>query len=112
MFSRIYKLFKKADTKRQKANKMNNDAESLEMHACKEFNKIICVEHIQQLCAEVDSRGYAGEKEDIHNILNKKQYKDLDIEDVKKYKMLDTKYGEGLEYNKAWLERLFDNMGD
>ena len=41
---------------------------------------------------------FEGEKEDIHFILNKKQREDLNIEDLRKYKFLDEKYG--ISYNQ------------
>lgn len=31
---------------------------------------------------------------------------------IKKYKYLDEKYGESLEYNKSFLDRVLDNMED
>ena len=110
MLSQVYKLMEKADKKREKANKINNSADSLEDNACVSFNKIISTEHIKQLCAVVDNKGFDGEKEDIHIILEKKQREDLSIDDLKKYKFLDEKYGENLEYNKSFLDRLFENL--
>lgn len=112
MLSEIYKKLDKADKKRQKANKINNDAEILECDACNQFNKIIEVENMQKLCDVIENKGFDGEKRDIHNILEKKHNEKLNIEDLKKYKYLDEKYGESLEYNKSFLDRVLDNMED
>mgnify|MGYP004570352681 FL=1 len=112
MLSEIYKKIDKADKKRQKANKINNDAEILECDACNQFNKIIEVEKMQKLCDVIENKGFDGEKRDIHNILEKKHNDKLNIEDLKKYKYLDEKYGESLEYNKSFLDRVLDNMED
>lgn len=112
MLSEVYKRLEKADKKRQRANKINEDADSLEIYACNLFNRMINIEHIQELCNEVDNKGFDEEKKYIQSLLIKKQSEDLNIEDVRKYKYLDEKYGENLGYNKSFLDRLFDNMED
>lgn len=112
MLSEVYKKLDQSAKKRKKANKINNKADELEYSACNTFNRIIQVNHIEELCRVIDNKGFEGEKKDIHNILEKKQYNDLSIEDVEKYRFLEEKYGEDLEYNKSkkFLNRLINNM--
>lgn len=112
MLGKLYRELDNADRVRRLGNMITNKADDIEMNACNEFNKVIQVEHIQRLCVEVDNKGSRNEKEEIHNILEKKNSSDLNAEDIKKYKVLDEKYGEGLEHNKTFLDRLLDNMGD
>ena len=110
MLSKIYKAIEKADKKRQKANKINNDADTLEYNACNQFNKIIAVENMQELYTVIDNKGFDVDKKDILDILAKKQTESLSIEDLKKYKFLDEKYGENLEYNKTFFDKFLDTM--
>ena len=112
MLSEIYRKIDTADKKRQKANKINNQADSIEAEACNRFNQKIHIEHIQQLCKAVDHRGCKSEKEEMKALLDKKQNEDLDIQDLKKYKILEEKYGESLDYNKSFIDRFLENMGD
>ena len=112
MLTEVYKKIDQSVEKRKKANKINNEADELETSACNIFNKVIQVKHIEELCEVIDNKGFEGEKEEIHNILEKKQYNDLSIEDLKKYRFLEDKYGENLDYNKSrtFLDRFIGNL--
>ena len=63
----------KADENRRKANKLNNNAEMLDVDACSMFNKKIKVEHIQQLCEKINENGIDVEKDVIQELLDKKR---------------------------------------
>lgn len=112
MLGKLYRELDSADRVRKLGNMITNKADDIELHVCNEFNKLVKVEYIQRLFVEVDNKGTGSEKEDIRNILEKKNSSDLNAEDIRKYKILDKKYGEGLEHNKTFMDRLSDNMGD
>lgn len=112
MLSKIYKKMDQADANRRKANKLNNAAELLDEGACDLFNKKIRAEHIQKLYEKVKDNGFEGEKSELQTLLNKKQTEDLNLDDLKKYRHLEEKYGENLDYNKSFIDRFVEYMGD
>ncbi len=112
MLEKIYKMMDKADKDRYKANKLNNKADRLDEDACIMFNELIKVEHIQQLYLKVRDKGVDDEKECIQELLNKKKKEKLDFEDLKKYRHLEEKYGENLDYNKSFFDRFIGYLED
>lgn len=111
MFANEYRKMDQADELRKLANKINNFADAIDTNACNNFNKKIKPEHMQQLLEKMDS-SFDSETEELERLIIKKQKEDLDIEETRKYKFFEEKYGECLGYNKSFIDRFYENMGE
>ena len=114
---KIKNALKAAEKHHKEANVLKNKAERKEQKgkkdeekACEIFNSSISLEQIRLLCKAVDDAGYDNEKEEMHSLLEKRQKSEVELGDVKKFLFLNQRYGEDLDYNKSFIDRVFDNM--
>lgn len=108
--NKIYGKLDKADNKRLRAAKIINKADSLEDAACNDFNAEMKLEYMEQLRAEIESKGFENEKTEIDELINKMHNERFEVDDLRKYRILDEKYGEDLKYKQNCIERFMENM--
>lgn len=107
---KTYDMLEQADKVRSRATKGLKKADRLEEQACKNFNKVISYARMQQLRAEIDNKGFQNEQLEIYELIEKKQQDAFMLEDLKKYKILDERYGNCANVKKSFMDRFYENM--